>query len=466
MKGLLDRLHVRLGDFWWYSLTIFMAARFADCINVFVGLWLVPKYVPPSELGAVQPLASLAAFLATPIAVFATTFRQELSNLATSGQFGKVKTLLRSVFVGVGVVVFLAVVACRFLLPAFLTRIRIVEGSLGLIILAYAFVSAVAPIFSNALQSLKKFRATTVIALLGAPIRFLTMLASMPLRALSGYFVGQASTPAFSILTSVIALRKELSVPAEPYWTRPVVRRFARLFVIFGVGAAAAALATLVESTVLRQRLPEVESAAYYMVTRFSDIANFVTMTLLFTVFPFTAELAAKGRDTLPLLLKVAAAIVVSGALLALFFCLFGAPILRLLPNSEPYAAYWWAIPWMIAVGTISALASLYCSIEISANRFGYLWWAVPLHLLYPLLLLGVTGNGYFIDLLPPPLAAAVQAVNITSLKGMLWWMTGFQSLRVVCAALDGRARRARTRADVTDTVPDRSNAASAPARP
>ena len=81
MKRLLDKIHARLGDFWWYTLMIFIAARAADCLNVFVGLWLVPKYVPPSELGAVQPLASLASFFAIPIAVFASTFQQELSSL-------------------------------------------------------------------------------------------------------------------------------------------------------------------------------------------------------------------------------------------------------------------------------------------------------------------------------------------------------------------------------------------------
>ena len=63
MKALLQRLHARLGDFWWYSLMIFMAARAADCLNVFVELWLVPKYVPPSELGAVQPLTNFASLL-------------------------------------------------------------------------------------------------------------------------------------------------------------------------------------------------------------------------------------------------------------------------------------------------------------------------------------------------------------------------------------------------------------------
>ena len=208
MKALLQRLHARLGDFWWYSLMIFMAARAADCLNVFVGLWLVPKYVPPSELGAVQPLANFASFLALPAAVFASTFRQELSNLAVNRQFGKMKTLMRSVFIAAAIFLFLAIVVSHFVLPHFLSRIRIAEGSLGMLIIVYSFINTLSPIFSNALQSLKKFKATTVISLLGAPIRFLAMLATMPLRALSGYFIGQTSTPAFSIGTSVIALRK------------------------------------------------------------------------------------------------------------------------------------------------------------------------------------------------------------------------------------------------------------------
>ena len=51
------------------------------------------------------------------------------------------------------------------------------------------------------------------------------MLITMPFRALTGYFVGQNAVPASQIIGSVICLRKELSVPAEPYWNREIVRR-------------------------------------------------------------------------------------------------------------------------------------------------------------------------------------------------------------------------------------------------
>ena len=40
---MLNRLHARLGDFWWYSLMLFCACRAADLLNAFVGLWLVPN---------------------------------------------------------------------------------------------------------------------------------------------------------------------------------------------------------------------------------------------------------------------------------------------------------------------------------------------------------------------------------------------------------------------------------------
>ena len=38
--SILSRLQIRLGDFWWYSLLIFVACRTGDAIQAFIGLWL------------------------------------------------------------------------------------------------------------------------------------------------------------------------------------------------------------------------------------------------------------------------------------------------------------------------------------------------------------------------------------------------------------------------------------------
>lgn len=411
----MTRLHNRLGDFWWYSLMIFCAMRAADCLNVFVGLYLVPKYVDPAELGAVMPLTQFANFLAIPAAVFASTFRQELSTLATNRQFGKMKTLMRGVFIATALFFFLAIVISRFILPEFLTRLRIAEGSLGLVILASSFIATIAPVYTNALQTLKKFKAYSLINIFSAPVRLVTMLVMMPFRAITGYFVGQAATPTFSIGASVFTLRKELAVPAESYWTRASAGRFLRLFLIFGLSSALTGLVALIEATTIRQCLPSLESAAYYMVTRFSEITSFIATTLMFTIFPFAAESAAKNQDARGLIFRCMGATALFSVALALFFAFSGETILRHLPQGDLYAPYSWAIPVMIGISGTMFASTYYFTARTAANKLGYILWLSPLQLVYCL-----------------ALWLAARHATIASLGEMFLWMSAYAIARLI----------------------------------
>ena len=442
---MLAKLHARLGDFWWYSLMLFCACRAADLLNAFVGLWLVPKYVDPSELGGVMPLTQFANFLAIPVAAFANTFRNELTRLSIGKEYGKLKTLMRGVFAATAAFLFLAIIVARFVLPAFLERIRIVEGSLGLVIIAASFVSAVAPIYSNALQALKKFKAQSLLSIVGAPVRLIAMLIAMPFRAITGYFVGQAATPVFSIATSVFALRRELAVKAEPYWTNKVIRRFSKLFATFAVIGTVDGFYLLVEATVLRQRLPDLDSAAYYMATRFSEIAGFLSATLAFTIFPFAAEKAAKGEDTHPLVIKSLLANACFCLVLAIPFFFFGKTILSLLPNGNLYSTYWWSVPWLIGITYLSSITTLYIATEFSANRFAFLKWYLPLDLVYPILLLLVTGHGYLADIIPTSWTKFLSAHNIRTLDTMFWWILAINTAKAIASLFEMCKQRANT---------------------
>jgi len=424
MHRFFERLHARLGDFWWYSLMLFCACRAADLLNAFVGLWLVPKYVDPSELGAVMPLAQFANFLAIPVSIFAMTFMKEMTTLATRGEYGKMKSLMRGVFIGAGVFLALALIVSKFTLPLFLERIRVAEGSLGFLILAAAFTGAVAPVYQNALQALKRFKTISILSIVGAPLRFVAMLIAMPFRALSGYFVGQTATPAFAIATSVWSLRKELSVPAEPYWTRDTFRQMAKLLMGIALCHVAGGILGLVEQTVLRQRLPDLDSAGYYMATRFSDIATFVACTLLTVLFPFTASLATEGKPTRNLVVKSTLAMLATGSLLALAFTVAGRPILALLPDGDKYAEYAWAIPWLIGITTLAAIQTFHTNTEISAGRFAFLKWWVPINLVFAAGLLLITGYGYFTAYLPEAWCDFLAQHNFTSLKAMMVWFS------------------------------------------
>lgn len=433
MRNLLKKLHARMGDFWWYSLMLFCACRAADVLNAFVGLWLVPKYVDPSELGAVMPLTNFANFLALPAAAFANTFRNELTRLSVNREFGKLKALMRGVFVAAAIFLFLAIVVTKFTLPLFLERIRIVEGSLGLLIISASFVSAVCPVYSYALQALKKFRVHAILSAIGAPVRFITMLVAMPFRPLSGYFVGQAATPVFTMIGDVLCLRKELAVSAEPYWDRNVFKRFLILFAIFSGWATTGGLPGLVESTVIRQRLPDLDSAGYYMATRFSEIASYFFFTLSFVMFPYTADMAAKGKDMRPLILKASLVSIAFGAVVAFPFFFIAKPILSVLPHGAEYAAYWWVIPWCIGITSLTFPLSFYTTAEISAQRFGFLKWLMPLDIAYPAVLLFVTGYGYLVGIIPESWTTFLAAHNVRTLETMLWWMTAASAIKMTC---------------------------------
>ena len=436
------KLHDKLGDFWWYSLMIFCACRAADLLNAFVGLWLVPKYVDPSELGAVTPLANFANFLAIPVVAFANTFRNELTRLSIGREFGRLKTLMRGVFAATAIFLFLAIVVARFLLPAFLEKIRIVEGSLGIVIIAASFIGAVSPIYTNALQALKKFKAQSIMNIVGAPIRIATMLVAMPFRALTGYFVGQAATPAFNIAASIVSLRKELSARAEPYWSRETVKKFSALFATFAAWSIAGSVFGLVESTVIRQRLPDLDSAGYYMASRFSEIACYLYSAMIFAFFPFAAELAKDTREHSRLILKATGVNLIFCAAIALAFCFIAKPALAFLPHGDQYAAYAWAVPWLIAITGISSLHGFYTTAETAAYRFGFLKWTIPLELGYPALLLVVTGYGHFTGHIPASWTEFLAAHNIYSLKTMLCWMTTIHSIKAVCCLLALRSSR------------------------
>ncbi|MBR6734770.1 MAG: hypothetical protein IKL96_10280 [Kiritimatiellae bacterium] len=416
---------------------LFCACRVADVLNAFVGLWLVPKYVGQSELGAVLPLSNFAMFIAIPASAFATVFMKEVNTLSTNGELGKMKTLVRGVFMVMSALLIISAIAAKLVLPFFLERLRIVEGMLGFLIIASAFAGCAAPVYSNVLQALKRFKEVSLINILAAPMRFAVMLCLMPFRALSGYFAGQTAAPMTNILLSVLFLRKYFRVRAEPYWNSNAVKKLSRLFAAVLAYQMFPAISGLVEAIIIRQRLPEVESGAYYMATRFYDLAGFINGTLLAVMFPYTAELAEKGKSTKPLVVKASAVTLAFGILLAALFAVVGEKVLCLLPHGDEYSKFAWVIPCMIMMATMIALISYHTSTEVSAGRFTFLKWWIPFHLFCPVFLLVVTGYGYFVDILPASLTAYLSKHNFTSLKAMVIWLLLISAVKLAISCTE-----------------------------
>lgn len=435
---LLSKLHARLGDFWWYSLLLFAALRCGDLINAFVGLWLVPKYVPPEELGAVLALTNFAGVFGLPITILVTVYTKFLNRYQALGEIGKVKSLLRWFISASAIFVVVSSLLSLVILPMFFERIRIVSGSLGILIVAYGLIGAVTPVFSNALQGLKKFNALTIQNLLSAPIRLVTMLVAIPFRALSGYMLGQIAAPLFTIGWASFSLRKELrsEIKAVPFWkgeTRKILKYLGCVSIWFLTGGPYAALLAII----IRQRLPDTESAAYYMISRFAELGTYAGVTMALVMFPLVAEAHTQGKQTNRILLHVNLGTIAFGAVATAGLYFFGGFILNLLPTSAPYSGFSTDMAILCATLVLGQLWSNFTNHEIAKERFGFLWYGVPLIILQSIVLVSFTGYTFFYGILPSSIVDWMGSVKLATLRNIIWFQFIAHAIRITFTLID-----------------------------
>ena len=441
--NLLGTLRSRFGDFWWHAMLLFCATRLGDAVNAFIALWLVPRYVPQEELGAVLPLGQFAATLALPLSVFGMAFMKHVGTLAVAGEKGQVKSLMCGVFLAMAVLAALGLVASRVVMGPVLERLRVEKGMLGVLILATGFAGAVAPVYTNALQALKRFRDLSLVVAFGAPLRLVVMLVAMPFRAISGYFAAQTSMCLWQIGFSVFALRGELGANVEsvPFWNRENTRAFLKYTCLVALFFTPS-LSQFVETLVIRQRLPGVESAAYYMISRFAEIGSYLGATLVAVVYPYAAEATQRGGNADSMLVRASLASLVFGFLCAGVFLLCGRWLLAFLPGGGAYVQYVPQLAVLTVALSLFAASNCACVGEVAVSRFGFLRWFVPLHLLYAAALLLISGYGYFAHLLPPAAKAWFARVNASGMSWIIAAMLILQAVKCACIILPIVRRR------------------------
>ncbi|MBP5226668.1 MAG: hypothetical protein J6336_04725, partial [Kiritimatiellae bacterium] len=333
-----------------------------------------------------------------------------------------------------------SLVVARISMVPILERMRIERGSLGILIIATGLAGAISPVYVNALQALKRFNALSLLHVLGAPIRLAVSLVAMPIRAITGYFTAQSAVSFWQIGLSLFALRKELGpdVKAEPYWNRDTTRRFLKYGLLLTLFHAQT-IALFVEALVIRQRLPATDSAAYYMISRIAEIGTYAGATLLAVMFPYVSEAAEKRDDTNRLILRSTLASLAFGGLCAIAFLLVGRWLFAWVPDGSAYIPY---VPHAaLLTVTLSLLMSLNCFFfgQIAADRFSFLKWYVPLHLLYSATLLFITGYGYFESWLPVSLLSAIRWINGQGLNFVLGAMLLLQLLKAAFVCIQWR---------------------------
>ena len=392
------RIKSVLGDFWWYTFLVFVVQRFGDAINAFVGLWLVPKYVRQDELGALLPLMQVGSVLACPLQMLVTVFLKYVNVFSTRGELGKLKALLRDTFCMLTLLFVGVMLYAQFFMPLVFERMRVANGRLGMLVVATGILSVVATFFSGSLQALKQFQSMSFIMLVAAPLRLVTLLICLPIRALSGYFVGQIVPVLYSIGTSLFCLRtvvfrKGVQSVSYLHTDGADILRYA---IPVGIATFSTVTLGLVDPFVIRHRLPDLDSAAYYAISRFAELGTYVALSACAILFPLASELHEKGGRSQRLVIQSVVGTLASGGLLAGFLFLFGDHLLRLVPNGDAYTTYTGQMALLTVICSMYGAANCFSAHEFACNRYAFNYWAVPLLAVKGLFLYVIMGFSFF----------------------------------------------------------------------
>jgi O-antigen/teichoic acid export membrane protein len=369
-----------------HTIFLFLALRASDVVNLFAGMWFVPRYVSMQEIGSILPYTTFSTFLTLPIFAFAMAMMKELSRMSGLGQELQARSLLRGAFLFGGLLV-IGVVSVTVILS---------QKSLPFALaVASAAFGCIAPIFTDALQGLKRFGKLALIEFGAAVSRFATMIAIMPIYPLAGYFAGSVALPFVRMVSSMAEMRRYIFAKRVKFWTYSSVLKLVKeSFVIYAYLGSALGV-SLLEQHIIRSCLPYADSAGYYMVTRFSDILNLVSYPLLMVLFPYAAMDEAKNKSSLHMVIKCSAVVMTMAFLMSVVYAFSGEYILSILRGGQEYVKYSVFIVPLTFITACVSCQTFYTNAEVAAGRFTFLGWYIPIHLVYAVIIYIVSILGY-----------------------------------------------------------------------
>lgn len=441
---MLEKLKKRLGPLWYYVALIFIAQRLGDVINTLIGLWLVPKYVCPSELGAVLALAQVGGVLGIPLAILMVPFEKFLNIFAVRAEYGKVKSLLRDALILVVLSIVVAYACSYFLMPHVYERMRVQEGLMTHLIVVSGVLATVSPLFLVAMQAAKKFRQLSILSALSAPVRLLALLIALPLRGLTGYFAGQVCTDGFSMGYALLALKKTFlsNVKCVSYW--PHWREIWRYTwpVIFLTISGRIQLTT--EFFVVRHWLTDTESGAYYFITRFAEIPICLWTATRMVFFPLVSERHDAGQSTSRMFYQSVSFILLGGCVVIGLFHVAFPFVLSLLPMWQRYVEYAPLLGVVGATCVVRTAFACFVAYETACRRFGYVVYTSVFYLIEALLLYCIGGIGFFEGWLPAHVIQWIQSCGLVSLRSFSWVILVFSVALLFAALLHQRVSEKR----------------------
>lgn len=438
----IQRCRARLGDLWWYTLLAFIVHRLGEVVNLVIGLWIVPKYLPADQLGAVLPLMSVGAFVGFPIAIALLPVGKFLNVFATNKEYGKVKALLidsctLSILFAIGIAIWLFVDG-----DAILERMHVTDRRIFIPVAGFAIITCIDPIIQSAQRALKCFNAIVLSGFIAPYVRLIFMLLLLPGLGALGYLSAQLAMSLSGVLIGIFVICRILFSlgKRESYiihW-REMLAYSMPLLVL----TLAARVQMPVETFVIRHRLPLDVSAGYYYSTMFGSIPGYMTSALLIVLSPILSERFEKGQSTEKLFIQSIAMNLFVG-LASLVLVALVVPYVFRLPGPwvgyEEYSKYVWHVG-LIAV--IKGLQNIFMTHENACRRFRYIWYIVPLYLIEAGVIYSLPAWHAFQPYLPYALWNWINVRWVLSLQSILILIIAFNAIFLIAMTVEWYLRR------------------------
>ncbi len=371
-------------SFWWNAMMVFGVLRLADLLNAFTGLWVIPRGIAQDTLGALLPLTQFGALLALPLTILATVFTRQLCYYLSVGEVGCARRLLRDTLRFTLLAFCLALGGATIALPWVCQHLRIPLSLAGYCAVAYGLLAAFLPMGLAALQATKQFGALAVGSALASPARLIAMLCLLPALGLTGYFLGQILPMVVTLCVVGFVLRslfKGEQEGTQKTWfadLKPILRYAGYV----ALGVCVNTFYGLILTFVIRHALPEQDSAAYYLISRFAEITTYCGSTLWMILFPFAVESQARGTSVTHLRNGVFGVILLGGLLLAGLFA-WGLPwLFKTLPTYQAFLPYTSHAVYLTVITTLTVACTAHFQYATARNNFRYLCYTLPIALL------------------------------------------------------------------------------------
>ncbi|NLF22829.1 MAG: oligosaccharide flippase family protein [Lentisphaerae bacterium] len=410
----------RLGPLWWYTLLGFSVNRMGDAVNVFIGLYLVPRLLPGEDLGALLPLMTIGAVFSTPLALLLLPVGKFLSVFAARAQPGKVRALLEDALVLAGLYAVIMTAALLWQGDALLVRLHVADARILWPVAGFAILVCIEPIVSAALRALQQFKPMLGAGLIAPYVRLAGMLVLLvPLGAL-GYLLAQFATQSFGVLFGLAVLYRFLRKAGPRVSYRPHAREMLAFALPLVALTLVGRIQGPIETMVIRHRLPTVDSAGYYYAFMLGNIPGYFTGAMLPFLWPILSDRFERGQQTEGLLIQSMLFNLVLGTVFVALFALV-MPWFFALPGPwRPYGAYAGFVWQAALIGTLKTAQTFYTSHEMACRRFTYMRYLIPLILIECAVLYALPGWAALRPWLPATLWNWVAARYQPSLQGFV----------------------------------------------